>query len=170
MTHYGKRSTNLSQRGNLLKVMTAVTSVKAGVTRSTSAKTEAPKRVQVYWNLNKAKQGEYVFSVRHRGKVIAYSGFIYLRNCKFHVNPDHSSRIKGGHKRSVHAWVTGDLVPKGGVLQGSGPVELSPVTYNPHRDSSFVDCESGQVVQEANLVALVAEVSAEGGKGRVYYV
>jgi len=151
--------------------MTAVTSKKAGVTRGTSAKTEAPTRVQVYWNLNKAKQGEYVFSVRHRGKVIAYSGFIYLRNCKFHVNPEHSARIKGGHKRSVHAWVTGDLVQKGGVLQpGSGPVELSPVTYNPHRDTSFVDCESGQVVREANLVALVAEVSTEGGKGRVYYV
>lgn len=145
--------------------------MQARVDRGTRAKAQAPKRVQVYWNLNKAKQGEFVFSVRHRGKVIGYAGFVYLRNCRFHVNQEHSARIKEGHKRSVHAWVSGDLVSKGESLcPGSSPVELSPVTYNPHRDSSFIDCGTGEPVHSADLVCLVAEVSDRGGKGRVYYV
>tara|TARA_Y100000593_G_scaffold13290_1_gene24703 strand:- start:47 stop:502 length:456 start_codon:yes stop_codon:yes gene_type:complete len=144
----------------------------ARVNRGTRAQAQAPKRVQVYWNLNKAKQGEFVFSVRHRGKVIGYAGLVYLRNCRFHVNPDHSARIKEGHKRSVHAWVSGDMVNKGESMSETGftPVNLRAATYNPHRDSSFVDCGTGKPVHSADLVCCVAEVSDKGGKGRVYYV
>ena len=109
--------------------------------------------------------------MRHRGKVIGYAGLVYLRNCRFHVNREHSARIKEGHKRSVHAWVSGDLVPKGRFPSDMDPDhEFSPVTYNPHRDSSFVDCATGEPVHSADLVCCVAEVSDKGGKGRVYYV
>ncbi len=143
----------------------------AGVSRSTSATCQAPyrERVQVYWNLNKCKQGEFVFSVRHKGKVIAYTDSVLLENCKFHVNPKQSAAIKGGQKRSVHAWVTGDLVYLGAeecsATADKWRFPMHPVTYNPHRDSQFTNTDTGETVQESGQVWLVSQ----GEKGRVYY-
>ena len=154
----------------------------ARVSRSTRAQAQAPyrERVQVYWNLNKCKQGEFVFSVRHKGKVVAYTDSVLLENCKFHVNPKQSAAIKGGQKRSVHAWVTGDLVYLSPKTSGSNrdlkwfdvitqsvawKMPVKPVTYNPHRDSQFTNTETGQTVQESDQVWLVSQ----GERGRVYY-
>ena len=180
MTAPHNRNTFAPALTSALVVTTTTTT--AGVSRSTSATCQAPhpERVQVYWNLNKCKQGEFVFSVRHKGKVIAYTDSVLLENCKFHVNPKQSAAIKGGQKRSVHAWVSGDLVyispttSDGRTWSGlsvdrrqsvAWKMPVKPVTYNPHRDSQFTDTATGQTVQESDQVWLVSQ----GEKGRVYY-
>ena len=67
-------------------------------------------RVKCYWNLNKAKQGEYVFSIVNLadGKVDGYASDIAILNAKFHVGTKARLKIAGGEKKSVHAWVTGE--------------------------------------------------------------
>jgi hypothetical protein len=119
-------------------------------------------RVKCYWNLNQAKQGNYVFSVVNLadGKVDGYTGEIAIRNAKFHVNQNARLKIAGGQKKSVHAWITGDRVDVP-ALDG-----FSEATYNPRRDEFFVDVATGQ---RLGVTSPLVVLRSENKRGVIFH-
>jgi len=91
--------------------------------------------------------------VRERGRVIAHTEHVTLRNAHFVVQ-------RAGYERtivrSVHAWVRGE------VTEASEGLSVTPVlvTYNPFRVGHFVVRATGERIDSAPLVAL----SVVGGK------
>jgi uncharacterized membrane protein len=134
-------------------------------------------RVKCYWNLNQAKQGNYVFSVLAAGKVIGYESVIALANARFHVNHKARLKILGGGKKSVHAWVTGDWVATADseILKCHG---LREATYNPRRDEDYVDVHTGEKLAATSPLVVLKITKVPGYKspdwqhqyrGAVYY-
>mgnify|MGYP003318545575 FL=1 len=119
-------------------------------------------KAKVYWNLNQAKQGNYVFSVVNMadGRVDHYSGDITLTDCKLHVNHNARQKIADGNKKSVHAWIVGtvsDPAPTDG---------LSIATYNPKRDEWFTDVSTGA---KLGVTAKTVVLRSENKRGVIYY-
>ena len=131
-------------------------------------------KVKVYWNLNKAKQGQYVFSVVQNGKVIGYTSNIHLTNARFHVNDAARQKIADGGKKSVHAWVIGEidapslahaLTPDS--VTFTHPA-MGQATYNPRRDKCFTDVNTGaRIDAKTNFIDVV--LRSENKRGAVYY-
>jgi hypothetical protein len=132
------------------------------------------KKVKCYWNLNKAKQGEFVFSIVQDGKVIGYAEQIHLKNARFHVNDGARQKIADGGKKSVHAWVIGEIdeINLSHALTPSSACFTHPAmgeaTYNPRRDKCFTDVNTGaQIDSKTNFVDVV--LRSENKRGAVYY-
>ena len=133
------------------------------------------KKVKCYWNLIKAKQGEFVFSIVQDGKVIGYAAEIHLKNARFHANDNARQKIAGGGKKSVHAWVIGEM--NEALMDGLKPVSPSQCedrfffnecTYNPRRDAFFTDVLSGEDLNPQTIYSDVILFS-ENKRGAVYY-
>ena len=131
-------------------------------------------KVKAYWNLNKAKQGQYVFSVVRDGKVIGYTSNIHLTNARFHVNDSARQKIAAGGNKSVHAWVIGEideptlayaLTPDSVTFTHSA---MGEATYNPRRDKFFTDVNTGESIEpKTNFKDVV--LRSENKRGAVYY-
>lgn len=109
--------------------------------------------VEVYYNLHK-----HCLSVKHRGRVLTYAGEITLRDAKFAVQESGRQRtIKEGRK-NVHAFVRGHLV--------SYEFTSLPfvATYNPFKYTSFVDKETEEKLETAELVSIAGKYMNYGGK------
>jgi hypothetical protein len=130
-------------------------------------------RVKCYWNLNKAKQGEYVFSIVNLadGKVDGYASDIAILNAKFHVGTKARLKIAGGEKKSVHAWVTGQRVSFQGLypqellarkLEIKSLDELSEATYNPKRDEWFTDVHTGEKLGTTSPLVVLKAINKRG--------
>ena len=131
-------------------------------------------KVKCYWNLNKAKQGEFVFSVVRDGKVIGYTSNIHLTNARFHVNDAARQKIADGGKKSVHAWVIGEidapslahaLTPDS--VTFTHPA-MGQATYNPRRDKCFTDVNTGARIDAKSTFNDVV-LRTENKRGAVYY-
>ena len=83
---------------------------------------------EVYWNLHKR-----CFPVCERGRVIAHTDHVTLRNAHFVVQRAGYERTVREKVRSVHAWVRGE------VTEASEGLSVTPVlvTYNPYRAGHF---------------------------------
>lgn len=91
-------------------------------------------RVFVYFNLHRK-----VFSVRalegdRKGLVISHTASIVLDNVTFKVSEAGRQRVLRERKKNVHAGVVGEW---SGVQQ-LDPQDMTLVTYNPYKYSSFV--------------------------------
>ena len=131
-------------------------------------------KVKCYWNLNKAKQGEFVFSVVRNGKVIGYTSDIHLTNARFHVNDGARQKIADGGKKSVHAWVIGEIdAPSLAHALTPDSVTftypaMGQATYNPRRDKCFTDVTTGaRIDAKTNFNDVV--LRSENKRGAVYY-
>jgi len=131
-------------------------------------------KIKVYWNINQAKQGNYVFSVVQNGKVIGYTSNIHLVNARFHVNDKARQKIADGGKKSVHAWVIGEI-DKFSLAQALSPSSVTftypamgKCTYNPRRDKCFTDVETGASIDSKTTFQDVV-LRAENKRGVVYY-
>lgn len=103
-------------------------------------------RVEVYWNLHK-----HLFSVRplegpYKGRVVAHTDNLDLYDVTFTVQPKGRQRVLTEGRKNVHAFVRG--VASAGLPHDT----LTTVTYNPYRDTSFVDVSSGRPVTWAHVV------------------
>lgn len=131
-------------------------------------------KVKVYWNLNKAKQGEFVFSVVQSGKVIGYTSNIHLTNARFHVNDAARQKIADGGKKSVHAWVIGEIdAPSLAHALTPDSVTftypaMGQATYNPRRDKCFTDVNTGARIDAKSTFSDVV-LRTENKRGAVYY-
>lgn len=102
-------------------------------------------QVQVYWNVRRK-----VFSVVHRGRVVAHRDAIVLTGVRFTVNHNARRRIAAGGPKEVHAFVCGEWI-------GSDDPRCRPaidssdvgVTYNPRRDAGWITREGQQPIYQA---------------------
>lgn len=103
-------------------------------------------RVRVYRNLHNG-----LFSVLHRGRVIAYLPGLSLSGVSFRVQPAGRAKVLATRSKFVHAFVCGTVAPR---------VELSApdrVSYNPYRASTFTFADGAPATQAAR-----AEINATG--------
>lgn len=85
-------------------------------------------KVKVYFNLRKK-----VFSVQHKGLVIAHKDKVMLSNVQFKVNEGGRQRVLKERRKNVHAFVIGEWCE---YLEEA--IDTKEVTYNPYKYSSFV--------------------------------
>lgn len=111
-----------------------------------------PIKVKVYFNLHKK-----CFSVQRNGIVIAHTNFVALKNVDFKVSEAGRQRVLRNKKKSVHAFVVGELLDVG---VDSG-IE---VTYNPYKYDSFVRKSDESNISRAEFAVLVVD----NNKGKIY--
>ena len=104
-------------------------------------------KVKVYWNSHKK-----LFSIVHKGKVIAHKKVVFLSDCKFVVNQKGREKVLQQKKKNVHAYIYGTLADPEELVRND--VEPLNVRYNPYYNSSFMT-ESGPIF-EAKQVDLVS--------------
>ena len=69
-------------------------------------------RVDIYRNLNRAKQGlPEQWSIRHKGLVVGYTSAALLQDAITHVTPGAVEKIRQSGRKQVCAWVTGEWTP-----------------------------------------------------------
>ena len=101
-------------------------------------------RVEVYYNLHKN-----LFSVRHKGKVIAHTYDVQLEDATFAVQPSGRAKVLREGRKNVHAFIRGTLVEPTETIQNG-----TSVTYNPYKYSYFVNKDDGQPRYSAKAVTL----------------
>lgn len=85
-------------------------------------------KVKVYFNLRKK-----LFSIQHKGLVIAHKDKVMLTNAQFKVNESGRQRVLKEKRKNVHAFVIGEWSD---YLEEV--IDAQEVTYNPYKYSSFV--------------------------------
>ena len=69
-------------------------------------------RVDIYRNLNRAKQGlPEQWSIRHKGIVVGYTSAALLQDAITHVTPGAVEKIRQSGRKAVCAWFTGEWSP-----------------------------------------------------------
>ena len=69
-------------------------------------------RVDIYRNLNRAKQGlPEQWSIRHKGLVIGYTSAAILEDATTYVTAGAVEKIRQSGRKQVCAWVTGEWTP-----------------------------------------------------------
>lgn len=128
--------------------------------------------VDVYFNLKKL-----CFSVRHRGKVVAYGDNILLQNVVFKVSEKGRQRVLREKRKNVHAYARGILIDyrpfseKDKELNAPWGNSFSHkkeelVTYNPYKYSQFVRAEDETPIFSADMIRMVAK----DGRGSIMLV
>ena len=105
------------------------------------------KKLQVYMNIRKKKQGAPFWSLRDKktGRVVGHEGGLILENCTFTVQPAGQAKVRKTNRKNVHAWITGTRVEAGplDILQQYGLCpslrpKVHAITYNPYKHEGFV--------------------------------
>ena len=108
-------------------------------------------RVEVYYNLHKN-----VFSVRHKGKVIAHRRGVVIENPEFVVRKKGRERVLQEGRKNVHAFVRGDYECVQNMLEELGKdYNKKELTYNPYKYDSFVDGSTYQPVKKSKWARLI---------------
>lgn len=110
-------------------------------------------RVEVYYNLHKN-----VFSVRHKGKVIAWGNRVTIENPEYVVREKGRQKVLEEGRKNVHAFVRGTLSDINNFKFGNIQQRLSEpreVTYNPYKYDSFVDGSTYQPVKKSKWARLI---------------
>ena len=110
-------------------------------------------RVEVYYNLHKN-----VFSVRHKGKVIAWGNRVTIENPEYVVREKGRQKVLEEGRKNVHAFVRGTLSDINNFKFGKIQQRLSEpreVTYNPYKYDSFVDGGTYQPVKKSKGARLI---------------
>jgi hypothetical protein len=106
-------------------------------------------RVEVYFNLHKK-----VWSIRSckTGRVIRHAPFCQIANPTFVVRPAGREKVRKEKRKNVHAFVRGYLVPPSVLVLRTGTT--IPVTYNPYKNDTFINRDTGEVVTEGKMAML----------------
>jgi hypothetical protein len=121
-------------------------------------------RVEVYWNLHKR-----LFSVRalegeNKGRVIAHSYGIQLKDAKFVSQPAGRNRVRREGIKNVHAFVRGRMLGydrNESLCHGDA---TKGITYNPYKYDTFVEVGTGKPVHSASHVVMDVML----GKGKPF--
>lgn len=94
------------------------------------------------------------YSIMQNGRVRASAKQIRLRDAEFLVKESGRQRMLRDNRRTIHAWVVGELVEFLHPEDGSSLQRLTgrSATYNPHRYTSFVDRDTETPLNRAALV------------------
>lgn len=85
-------------------------------------------RVEVYWNLHRL-----LWSVRHKGRVIAHVKEVDLMNVEWVVQPAGRARVLRERRKNVHAFARGTIPDEDLAVHG----EWGSIKYNPYTGDSF---------------------------------
>ena len=110
-------------------------------------------RVEVYYNLHKN-----VFSVRHKGKVIAWGNRVTIENPEYVVREKGRQKVLEEGRKNVHAFVRGTLSDINNFKFGKIQQRLSEpreVTYNPYKYDSFLDGSTYQPIKKSKWARLI---------------
>ena len=88
---------------------------------------DASAAVSVYWNLH-----QHRYSVKQRGLVVAHADSLNLRQVSYRVGAAGHQRVRDEKQKNVHATMHGYLCDQ----EDHG--DMTPVTYNPYKDTTFV--------------------------------
>lgn len=113
-----------------------------GICKNTLIMSLQNKKVWVYFNLHKK-----LFSIRHKGKVIAHLDKVFLTNAIFKVSEAGRKRVIRDKRKNVHAYVVGNI-ENGNLKKGLG------LTYNPYLFENFVTEIDQKPVRSAKKVML----------------
>ena len=91
------------------------------------------KRLYVYWNIQKK-----TWSVRQSGKVVGWSGLIFLKDCRFLVGKAGQARVRREGKKNVHAGVSGYLAMYAEFYTAEAAARDCWVMYNPYKHDTFI--------------------------------
>lgn len=102
-------------------------------------------RVRVYFNLHNR-----LFSVQHKGRVVAHVPEVSLEDVSFKVNESGRQRVLDEKRKNVHAFVEGTFnnKPEGAELLPQG------VAYNPYKYDSFVRSHDKSPITSAKAAVL----------------
>lgn len=102
--------------------------------------------VEVYYNLHK-----HVFSIRDRKtkRVIDHKESILLKNCRFFVSEKGRQRVLQEQKKSVHAYVIGEIAGYSTIR-----TPMKEGYYNPYTCESFIDLKTNDRLDVADYVWL----------------
>jgi len=106
-------------------------------------------KVAVYFNLHKN-----IFSLQSRekdtyGKVVGHVESVVLKSPKFVVRQAGREKVLKEQKKTVHAFVVGQLVDAVATTTTS-----KDITYNPYKYSTFVVRETEQPIEQAEYAVL----------------
>ena len=128
--------------------------------------------VDVYFNLAKR-----VWSIRSRtgddaGRVIAYADTVVLTDVELKVNESGRQRVIREGRKNVHAFARGKLAATGGfetahAARALWGYQLTPVTYNPYRNASFVERRTQRPVTEAKGALLFLSQAHGTNQGKL---
>lgn len=108
-------------------------------------------RVRVHYNLHTLIWSVVALAGEDKGRVIHRSKHVKLLNAKFHVGEVSRQRVIKEHCRSVHAYISGELVSVSDKVQAM-PGGIS-ISYNPYRMGTFYERETYKPMTEACAVA-----------------
>lgn len=102
------------------------------------------------------------YSIKQRGIVCARGDFFVMRNVKFQVSKPGNKRVKDQQSRNVHAYMVADNYNAGANVLWQ-PSAMQRVTYNPYKNDTFVNAETGAEITEASYA-----ICSNNGKVYVY--
>jgi hypothetical protein len=112
----------------------------------TKTKPDPSQVVQVYKNLHKR-----MWSVRQGGRVVFHCNKLILKDCTFRVQPSGRKRVLKKGQKNVHAYVAGFL-SNARECRSYEDGNYVPVSYDPYKNDSFIDAESGLPILTADFV------------------
>ena len=112
-------------------------------------------KVEVYWNLNKN-----CFSVRHKGRVIAHTQSIQLRDIKWVVQPGGRARVLRERRKNVHAFARGTLVANSFEIPARHDHNYKRIIYDPYEYDSFVTLGTKTPVYHSDFARLSTRYNA----------
>lgn len=112
-------------------------------------------RVEVYYNVHKD-----CLSYRRPGGRVQHAQAVTLENVTFAVQPAGQAKSRQLGKKTVHAFVRGELVALDD--EATPILDAQRVTYNPFRYDSFVECQTGAPITSCKRVTIVGRtISAD---------
>jgi hypothetical protein len=133
---------------------------KAGPIRTVAPEQLHGKHVYVYRNLHNG-----LFSVWHKGKVLAHVPEIHLENAEFRVRESGRQKVLREKKKNVHAFVVGTVSSQPPESAPSTPITYNPYMHSPDQPGSFVRAVDKTPISHAKHAHL-ALVTAPDGKQR----
>jgi hypothetical protein len=96
---------------------------------------DATVKVFVYYNLHKRTWSVKALEGPRKGRVIAHSKYVVLRNAHGKVSAAGRARVLREGRKNVHAGMVGDFVQG---VEVKLPSWAQDVTYNPYKYETFV--------------------------------
>lgn len=90
--------------------------------------------IRVYRNLN--KKGIW-YSIVQRGKTVAHSSALCIRDCKFIVNEKARQRVLRNKRKEFHAYIEGFYTTSGMGTTAADNDLPAKIVYNPYKYKKF---------------------------------
>lgn len=112
-------------------------------------------KVDVYYNVTRETYSVKARGGAMRGRVVAHSPKVILRDVEFVVSQAGRARVLRDRVKNVHAYARGTLQGDAHARFEAEDPRAVEVSYNPYRAGSFVRVDNGLPVNRAVCVELV---------------